>query len=232
MEPRATVDFALASIRTGDLTSAVGRVESDDDAEQVSADYKQLIKILYGQHKDVTNMVAVGKAAVRYHLRQSELARDVAATVKLKTAAKTLAYNVAANCWPGWGDEGVVIEAAHIDAGLELAMLSLRLVEELGLGPQKLGTSRWLVGAFQLAAGRLDASLSSFGQARDAFASIGETTSVLLVDGYRAIAHRQAPDRADRSAQELDEVIDRLMADGSKQARAFADQLRTAARIL
>jgi len=232
MEPRATVDFALESIRRGDLTSAIGRVESGDDAQRVSADYKQLIKILYGQHKDVTNMVAVGKAAVRYHLKQSELTRDVAATVEFKTAAKTLAYNVAADCWPGWGDEGVVIEAAHIDAGLELAMLSLRLVEELGLGPQKLGTSRWLVGAFQLAAGKLDASLSSFGQARDVYASIGETTSVLLADGYRAIAHRQAQDRADRSAQELDEVIDRLMADGSKPARAFADQLRTAARIL
>ena len=232
MEPEATVDFALASIRRGDLTSAIGRVESDDDAEQVSADYTLLIKILYGQHKDVTSMVAVGKAAIRYHLRQSELERDVAAALKLKTAAKRLAYNVAANCWPGWGDEGVVIEAAHIDAGLELAMLSLRLVEELGLGPQKLGNARWLVGALQLAAGRLDASLLSFGQARDASASIGETTSVLLADGYRAIAHRQAADRADRSAQELDDVIDRLMADGSKQARAFADQLRTASRIL
>jgi len=79
-------------------------------------------------------MAAVGKAAVRYHLRQSELERDVAAAVKLRTAAKRMAYNVAANCWPGWGDEGVVIEAAHIDVGLELAMLSLRLVEELA-GP-------------------------------------------------------------------------------------------------
>jgi plasmid stabilization system protein ParE len=55
---------------------------------------------------------------------------------------------------------------------------------------------------------------------------------VLLADGYRAIAYRQAPDRADRSARELDAVIDGLIADGSKQARGFADQLRTAARIL
>jgi hypothetical protein len=232
MEPRATVDFALESIGRGDLSSAIGRVESNADAEQVGANYTQLIKILYAQHKDVTNMIAVGKAAVGYHLRQSELECDVAAAVKFKTAAKTLAYNVAANCWPGWGDEGVVIEAAHIDAGFELAIRALELVEELGLGPRQLGTARWLVGAFQLAAGRLDASLSSFGQARDAYASIRETTSVLLVDGYRAIAHRQAPDRADHGVRELDEAIDRLMADGSKQARAFADQLRTAARIL
>jgi hypothetical protein len=232
MEPRATVDFALESIRRGDLSSAIGRVESDADTEQVSANYTQLIKILYGEHKDVTNMAAVGKAAVRYHLRRSELARDVAATVKLKTAAKTLAYNVAANCWPGWGDESVVIEAAHMDAGLELAILSLGLVEELGLGPHRLGNAHWLVGALQLAAGRLDASWSSFGQARDASASIGETTNVLLADGYCAITHRQAPDRADHGAQELDEVIDRLMADGSKQARGFAEQLRTAARVL
>ena len=124
-------------IRNGDLASAIGRVESGGEAEQVSADHALLIKILYGEHSDVANMAAVGKAAVRYHLRRSELERDVAATLKLKTAAKKLAYNVAANCWPGWGDEGVVIEASHVDAGLELAMLSLRLVEELELGSGK-----------------------------------------------------------------------------------------------
>jgi hypothetical protein len=219
-------------IRNGDLASAIGRVESGGEAEQVSADHALLIKILYGEHSDVANMAAVGKAAVRYHLRRSELERDVAATLKLKTAAKKLAYNVATNCWPGWGDEGVVIEASHVDAGLELAMLSLRLVEELGLGPHQLGNAHRLVGALQFAAGRTDASLLSFGQARDAFASIGETTSVLQADGYRAIAHRQAPDRADHGARDLDEVIGRLMADGSKPARGFADQLRTAARIL
>jgi hypothetical protein len=100
MEPRATVNFALESIRRGDLTSAIDRVESDGEAEQVSADHAQLIKILYAQDKDVTNMAAVGKAAVRYHLRRSELERNVAATLKLKTAAKRLACNVAANCWP------------------------------------------------------------------------------------------------------------------------------------
>jgi plasmid stabilization system protein ParE len=55
---------------------------------------------------------------------------------------------------------------------------------------------------------------------------------VLLADGYRPIAYRQAPDRADRSARELDAVIDGLIADGTKQARGFADPLRTAARIL
>ena len=60
MEPRATVDFALESIQGGDLSSAISRVESDDAVEQVSADYTQLIKILYGEHKDVTNMAAVG----------------------------------------------------------------------------------------------------------------------------------------------------------------------------
>ncbi len=234
MEAWATVNFALESIRRGDLTGAVRRVESDEEAEQVSANYTQLIKILYGQHRDVTNLAAVGKAAVLYHLKQSELAaeRDVAATVKLKTAAKTLAFNVAANCWPGWGDEGVVIESSNIHAGLELAILSLRLVEELTLGADQLGNAHWLVGALQLATGRVDASLLSFGQARDAFASVGEKTSMLLADGYCAIALGQAPDGADNRAQELDEVINRLMADGSKEAKAFADQLRTAARIL
>jgi hypothetical protein len=64
MEPRATVNFAFESIRRGDLTSAIDRMESDGEAEQVGADYAHLIKVLYGQDMDVTNMAAVGKADI------------------------------------------------------------------------------------------------------------------------------------------------------------------------
>lgn len=63
----------------------------------------------------------------------------------------------------------------------------------------------------------------------DGCATPSRQLQVLLADGYRAIAYRQAPDR---SGRELDAVIDGLIANGSKQARGFADQLRTAARIL
>jgi hypothetical protein len=234
MEPSAPVKFALGSIERGDLTEAIRGLEAEEEASQVGANYGQLIKILYGQRRDVTNMAAMGNAAVRYLLTRSKLAaeRDEAAAAKLKTAARKLSYNVAANCWPGWGDEGVAIEPSHIEDGLKLAILSLRLVEELKPGVSQLGSAHWLVGALQLVAGKIDACLLSFGQAREAFASIGDKAATLLTEGYFAIAIGRAPHLLDDRAKKLDEVIGQLVADGSKQANAFANQLRTAAPIL
>ena len=146
-----------------------------------------------------------------------------------------MAYNVAANCWPGWGDEGVVIEAAHIDVGLELAMLSLRLVEELGQGPSSVRHCplRSSVPFNSPPADWMRPYRRSDRRAKRLRVNRRDD-SVRTAAGRlpRAIAHRQAPDQGDHGALGVDEAIDRLVTDGSKQARAFADQLRTAARVL
>lgn len=198
MEPRATVNFALESIRRGDLTSAIDRVESDGEAEQVSADHAQLIKILYAQDKDVTNMAAVGKAAVRYHLRRSELERNVAATLKLKTAAKRLACNVAANCWP---------------AGAMRAWSSRPRISMRGLSSRSCRcdwSRNWR--SAPISSATTIGSSARFSSPpeepmplccrSDRRATPSRQLQVLLADGYRAIAYRQAPDRADRSARD------------------------------
>ena len=39
----------------------------------------------------------------------------------LKTKAKVIAYNAAANGWPGWGDDGIVITQSHIEEAFDLA---------------------------------------------------------------------------------------------------------------
>jgi hypothetical protein len=156
-------------------------------------------------------------------------ADDAALAVRLRMAAKTLAFNVAANCWPGWGDDGVVIEAADIEEGLQLAKLSLGLVQELALGQHQHGNAFWLVGALDLAAGRTEAAIASFDSARACFLSGGEQLEVLLGDGYRAIALCADGEEAD---VRLDQVVGQLQQNGSEKAKFFIGQLRTAARIL
>jgi hypothetical protein len=227
----SSVTLALQCVGSGDLAGAQQCLEKDHDSETVSANYAQLTKILYGKNKDVSGMLALGRAGIDYQLREAErvAANNAALAVKLRTAAKTLAFNVAANCWPGWGDDGVVIEAAHIEAGLQLAKLSLGLVQELALEQRRLGNAFWLVGALDLAAGRPQAAMASFDQARACFLSAGEQLEVLLGDGYRAIALSVAGDDADA---DLDKVVDQLQQDGSDKAKFFAAQLQTAARIL
>jgi hypothetical protein len=225
------VTLALQHIGSKDLAGAQRCLEADGDSEKVSGYYAELIKTLYTQNKDIPGMLALGRAGIDYQLRQAKgvATDDAALSVRLRTAAKRLAFNVAANCWPGWGDDGVVIEAAQIEEGLALAKLSLGLVQELALGQQQLGTAFWLVGALDLAAGRTDAALAGFDSARAHFLSAGEQSEVLLGDGYRAIALSTTGEGADVG---LDQVIGQLQQDGSEKAKFFIGQLRTAARIL
>jgi hypothetical protein len=178
-------------------------------------------------------MLALGRAGIDYQLRQAERVAegDAGLALRLRTAAKTLAFNVAANCWPGWGDDGVAIEAAHIEEGLQLAKLSLGLVQELALGQHQLGNAFWLVGALDLAASRNEAAMASFDRARACFLSGGERLEVLLGDGYRAIALSAAADEQEADVR-LDEVIGELRQNGSEKAKFFIGQLQTAARIL
>jgi hypothetical protein len=225
--------LALKYIESGDLASAQHCLESESDSEKVSGYYAHLTKTLYTKNKDILGMLALGRAGIDYQLRQAErvAAGDVALSVRLRTEAKTLAFNVAANCWPGWGDDGVVIEATHIEEGLQLAKLSLRLVQELALGQQRLGTAFWLVGALDLAASRTEAAMASFDRARACFLSAGEQSEVLLADGYRAIALSATAD-GEGADDRLDEVVGQLQQTGSEKAKFFIGQLRTAARIL
>jgi hypothetical protein len=218
------ISLALQRVEARDFAGAQRCLESENDSETVGEHYAQLTKILYGKNKDVAGMLALGRAGVDYQLRQAErvAADDAALSARLRTAAKTLAFNVAANSWPGWGDDGVAIEAADIEAGLQLAKLSLGLVRELALGQHQHGNAFWLVGALDLAANRTEAAVASFDQARACSLSAGEQPEALLADGYRAIAVGEG----------LDDVIAQLLQGGSKKAKFFADQLRTAARIL
>jgi len=162
------VELALGHVEAGDLAGAQNCLQADGDGETIGARYAELTGILYARNKDVAGMLALGRAGIDYQLHQAERAAadDSALSLKLRTAAKSLAFNVAANCWPGWSDDGVVIEPAHIEDGLELAKLSLGLVEELELAPGKLATASWLVGALDLAAGRPEAAMASFDRAR------------------------------------------------------------------
>jgi hypothetical protein len=227
------VTLALQHIESGDLAGAQHCLESESDSEKVGGYYAELTKTLYTKNKDVPGMLALGRAGVDYQLRQAErvAADDAALSVRLRTAAKTLAFNVAANCWPGWGDDGIVIEAADIEEGLQLAKRSLGLVQELALGQHQLGNASWLVGALDLAADRTEAAIASFDSARACFLSGGAQLEVLLGDGYRAIALSATADGEGADVR-LDQVIGRLQQNGSEKAKFFIGQLRTAARIL
>ncbi len=230
---KQTLSEALRLADTNELTAMRSVLEADADTAEVAQRYADVAQALYRERKNVTQMLAVAKAGVAYCLSAAErvAATDPAAAATLKTKAKAIAYNAAANSWPGWGDEGIVIAPSHIEEASGLAARSLELVEDLKLGYRQLGTSQWLVGALHLAAGRSDDAIAALSRARDAYAAGGERVSELLVLGYLALA-RSRQGTPERHRNELEEICQQLQKDGSPQAIAFVNQLRTADRRL
>jgi hypothetical protein len=220
---------ALRLADSNELTAMRSVLEADADAAEIAQRYADVAQALYRERKNVTQMLAVAKAGIGYCL--SAAAKDQAAAAALKTKAKAIAYNAAANSWPGWGDEVIVIEPAHIEEASGLAARSLALVEELNLGHRQLGTSQWLIGALHLAAGRSDDAITALTRARDAYAAGGERVSELLALGYVTLA-RSRQGTPERYRTELEEICRQLQNDGSPQAMAFVNQLRTADRLL
>jgi len=192
-----------------------------------------LARRLYNSRKDVANMIAVAKAGVAFCLDRVEHAESAETAKQLKTAAKRIAFNAGANCWPGWGDAGIHITSDDIQSGLSFANLSRDLVRELQLGLKREANAAWLVGALRLAAGEPAAALIEFREARNAAGSIGDAAGMLMAEGYCAIA-RQADNTTAPAAgaQELEFVLARLRELGSDEAKFFAQQLVTAGRIL
>jgi hypothetical protein len=230
---KQTLSEALGHAERNNLAAMRSVLEADADAAEIAQRYADMAQALYRERKNVTQMLAVAKAGIAYCLSAAEraAAKDPAAAATLKTKAKVIAYNAAANSWPGWGDEGIVIEPLHIEEASGLAARSLELVEDLKLGHRQLGTSQWLVGALHLAAGRSDDAIAALTRAHDAYAAGGERVSALLALGYLALA-RSRQGTSERYRTELEDICQQLQKDGSPQAMAFVNQLRTADRLL
>jgi len=76
-------------------------------------------------------------------------------------ALQGMNYNVAADCWPGWEVAATENTRPPVDLreGLALARRSCDLVRRLDLGPIREATGQWLIGAYYIALGEIDAAI-------------------------------------------------------------------------
>jgi hypothetical protein len=229
----ALVDSLIQMIRSRRVTDAISVIDSHEDPIAVGSALNSTVKKLYREYSDVTDMIVAGNLGLDYCLRKSAAESDEDKKRELKKIGKIIVFNTAANCWPGWGDPGIVIEGSHLRDGIKLATQSRDLVQELGREPREQGTADWLVGALELAAGRFGAARLAFEQAEQVFLTANVTSvHALMARGYIALALKADPPTRLEGMNMLTETLDRLRAEGSKDAIFFADQLATADRVL
>lgn len=215
-----------------DSFEAVAFINGLGDPLDVAKRYANLANDLYSEEKSVEAMITIGRAGLQYCLTKAqELAdRDTETADKLKSVAKVISFNLAANTWPGWGDEGIAISRQDLLAGLDAAKLNLRIVKELNEGPVPLSISHWAIGAQHVALGDYDKALQAFASSKDMAAKGENEGGVWLAEGYMGIAKILAGSKEEGN-QQMEEAIAGLQKLGTDDATFFVDQLKTALRV-
>jgi hypothetical protein len=221
---------AFDLLAAGNVSAAVAAITEIADTEAALEALSQLCQRAYRDMKSVPSMTALAWEAVGFGLKCADASPDPQSASKFKSRARAIAYNAGANCWPGWGD-AVEIKPADIAEGLKLAKRSFELVRELGLGDKAMGSSLWLIGALQMASGRLSIAITQFLRAEEAFQAAQLPVPAAMAQGYVALAEKGLPESHLRGTQSLAAILSSLQGMESSEAQFFADQLITAGRI-
>jgi len=217
---------AFALLAAGNVSAAVAAITEVAETPAALEVLAHLCQRAYRDLKSVSLMTALAWEALEFGLKRAAISPDPDA-IRYRGRVRAIAYNVGANCWPGWGDS-IEIKPADIAQGLKLAERSYELVEELGLGDKAIGTSLWLIGALQMAAGRVSTAIAQFQSAEAAFQAAQLPLPAAMARGYVALAEKALPESHLRGTDSLTAILRSLRGIESQEAQFFADQLLTA----
>lgn len=224
----------IATVKEGgDSWAAMAKLEAGGEPLMVAEHYSQLVRICCFQEKNLPLMIMLGRGGIQYCLREAARVEkeDPKTAEKLRGQAKTIAYNLGANCWPGWGDEGIVIGTSDIAVGYDAALLNLRLGRELKRNAEVMGNAHWLVGAHQLAMGKKKEALKAFEESAQQFAEAEKTDFELMAKGYAALAVKLSDEAAADADAKLQAALKALNERDNDDAKFFAEQIETASKI-
>ena len=235
MEPEETRTTRAESkafdlLAAGNVSAAAAAITATADPDAALEALARLCRRAYHDLKSVSRMTALAWETVGFGLKCAAASADHESANRYRSRARAIAYNAGANCWPGWGD-AVEIQPADIAEGLKLAEQSFELVGALGLGDKATGTSLWLVGALQMAAGNSSTAIAQFRRAEEAFQAAQLPVPAAMARGYAALAEKALPESHLKGAESLAATLRSLRGMESKEAQFFADQLLTADRI-
>lgn len=230
----AILTHALKLAADGDTFQAFDFLESRYRPPQVVELYSQLVRSIYAEKKNIPLMLAFGRQGISVALRDAKAlqATDRETSLALQGIAKSIAYNLGSNTWPGWDEPGIVLTRSDIALGVDAAVLNLRLGKELQRGPEPMGNAYWLAGAQHLAGGRAPQALEAFTAAKVEFAKAGKPDYVLMTTSYLALTRRLVEETRAAGTAELQRALAELQQSPSDDAKFFAEQIRTAERIL
>jgi len=205
-----------------DSYAAIEAIANCGDALTAAKLYLSAATDLYWKAKDLPGVIAIGAAGVTFSLTKSLIEQDNATAEQLRGTAKAISYNLGSFCWPGWVEPGIEIGKKECAFGHDAAKCNLRLAIELKRPPKAIGNAYWLVAAYELANCDFEAAGKTFDTAHTTFGD--EHAMALMAGGYRELAKHL---HSNSNASQLESAKSALLAEGSDDGKAFAEQLTT-----
>ncbi len=214
-----------------DRISAFDWIEGQGTPSEVCDIYDQAVRDLYWLDKGAKNLVIVGNRGIAFCLEQAATAGSSELAIVFKGQAKTIAYNVAANSWPGWGDEGVVITPYEVALGLDAAKLNLSLALELNKPADKIAAAYWLVSAMHLACGQYNEGLIAIDKSNNYAAMVKDNSTVIAYgEAFKGLILLNTGDQNAGSLL-FNSGVSALNGIGTDDAKSYIGQLETARKI-
>jgi hypothetical protein len=186
--------------------------------------YSTAMRGAYWEDKDLSGAMAIAWAGISRLLAAANAA-DAEEAHDLRSRAKALSYDLASFTWAGWDEPGIVITPPEARAGCAAARANLALAEELDKGALPRSRAHWILGAHELAAGRVSEARSAFETAADLAQAAGPegASEAALARAFSALAGL-----ADGSGTEdaLAGAVQRLRED--PDGAALVEQVQTA----
>ena len=119
---------------------------------------------------DLASYLLLARAVYQAAMSAAEQSTDAGDRAGYSKVAYMTAYNIAANCWPGWSEEGAGVTDEQRELGAGFARVHLQIVSRLDVSA---ANTYWINAAHELAAGDHEAAKRMFSTCADRAASAG-----------------------------------------------------------
>ena len=134
---------------------------------------------------DLASYLLVARAVYQAAMNAAEQSTDAEDRAGYLKVAYMTAYNIAANCWPGWSEEGAAVTDEQRELGAGFARAHLEIVSRLDVSAE--ANAYWINAAHELAAGDHEAAKRMFSTCADRAASEGARDVEAMAGGWIAL---------------------------------------------
>ena len=134
---------------------------------------------------DLASYLSVARAVYQAAISAAEQSTDAEDRVGYSKVAYMTAYNIAANCWPGWSEEGAAVTNEQRELGAGFARAHLTIVSSMDVSAE--ANAYWINAAHELAAGNHEAARRMFSTCADRAAREGARDVEEMARGWIAV---------------------------------------------